>query len=436
MAPAAHSKFSASASARLLACPGSYAVAIALDDGKRRSSIFAAEGTLAHSLSEACLHSGVDPVSFLGDTRHADGYTFTVDEDMVEHVREFVDHVRGLELMGYAVMLETRVNPTHHWDGLPPLNVDMFGTADVIGYNPATKSLRVVDLKFGRGVVVEPKGNTQGLYYSAGAMDPIVLSELCRTNGVTYGGVNTLTITIIQPRAYHPAGPVRSFTYDAADVREWAREVLYPGVDKALSDNGQTLCAGKHCRFCPAASVCEALKNMALDTAKAAFLAAPATNLPASAPPSAIMPQITLSDEALGDLLNKIEIIGPWMDAVKQMALDRLTEGKSVDGWKLVPKRPVRKWADEDQAAMIATLDAALSGCGTDQITDVKLLTPAQVEKKLGKKVYEALVAPHVVKVSSGKNLAPELDPRSAASRQTAREAFGITGGTSGNAQP
>jgi len=406
---------------------------MAADDGSRRSSIFSAEGTLAHSLSEACLHTGIDPSAFLGETRTADGFSFTVDEDMVENVRAFVDHVRGLQTMGYVVMLETRVDPTNQWGGLTPLSVYLFGTADVLAYNTRTKSLRVVDLKFGRGVVVEPEGNTQGLYYGAGAMSETVLKALCKLNGVAFGGVDTVTITIIQPRAYHPKGPVRAHTYTAAEVRTWAREVLYPGVIKALSDNGQTLFAGSHCRFCPLSAVCVTLADMSLNTAKAAFLAAPAVNLPASAPPHALLPQITLSDDALGDLLNKIEIIGPWIKSVEALAQQRLDAGQTVPGWKLVPTRPTRKWAEEDQEALIAALDADLTKEGLDVATilTTKILTPAQAEKKLGKRAFDLIVSPHVVKVSSGKNLAPELDPRSAVARQSARDAFGITGGAS-----
>jgi hypothetical protein len=422
LAPNAHASFSASSSARLLACPGSYALALAADDGKRRSSIFAAEGTLAHSMSEACLHSNVDAVSFVGDKRTADGFEFTVDEDMAEGVQTYVDYVRGLQVMGYEVRLEVRVNPAGLWDGLAPLNTDLFGTSDVVAYNPTTKDLRIVDLKFGRGIAVEVENNSQLLYYAAGAM------------AAAGANAKSVTATIIQPRAHHPKGPIRSHTYTGEEVRKWARTTLYNGVDRALSDNGKTLCAGSHCRFCPVAASCKTLADLSFETARAAYLAAPADNLPASAPTHAGLPQITLSPEALGDLLNKIEIIGPWIDAVKAMAKERLeTTGAGVEGWKLVPTRPARKWADTDEDAQTAALQADLARAGEDpsKIVTTKLRTPAQVEKSLGKAAYAAHVAPHVVKLSGGVTLAPELDPRSAEARRSAQEAFGLIGGAS-----
>lgn len=433
MAPTAHSKFSASASSRLLACPGSYALALKLDEEQghvRRSSVYSAEGTLAHSLAEACLHTGIEPSEFVGEERKADGFTFEVDEEMADAVKVYVDYVRGLKVMGYSVMLEVRVSPSGLWEMLPALDVDLFGTSDVVAFNPSTRDLRIVDLKFGKGVAVEAKDNTQLLYYAAGAL------AYLRTLG---SWADTVTATIIQPRAHHPAGPIRWHDYPSKDVYDWARTTLYDGVKLALADGGKTLCAGKHCRFCPVQPHCEAAKSNAIETARAAFLAAPATNLPASAPTSAILPQVSLSDAALGDLLNRIEIIGPWIESVKRLAQERLEANVPVPGWKLVPKRPVRKYADADagpEAIIQSMLDAGVPGSVVAAIKKVDVLSPAQAEKGLGKRVYEDYVAPHVVRVSSGLTLAPDLDPRSALARRSAQEAFGLTAGASNTAQP
>lgn len=169
-------------------------------------------------------------------------------------------------------------------------------------------------------------------------------------------------------------------------------------------------------------------------TARAAFLAAPATNLPASAPAHAALPQVSISDEALGDLLNRIEIIGPWIESVKRLAQERLEANVPVPGWKLVPKRATRKWADADEGAdavLTAMLQAGVPPSVVQAVEKVDVLSPAQAEKKLGKRVYEDHVAPHVVKVSSGLTLAPEIDPRSVAARRTAQEAFGLPAGPS-----
>jgi Protein of unknown function (DUF2800) len=417
MAPSAHSAFSASASARLLACPAAYALALAVSDGKRRSSVYAAEGTLAHSLAEACLQTGVSPETFVGDARVADGFEFTVDEEMSDAVATYMGHVNTLKALGYSVALEVRVSPSDLWPDLPAPSppIDLFGTSDVVAYNPAIRDLQIVDLKYGEGIPVEATWNTQLLYYAAGALGAL------RAQGRI---VDTVTATIVQPRAFHPVGRVRSHTYTAAEVEAWAREVLYVGILLALDDNGATKQPGTHCRFCPASAQCPALRDLSLDTARQAFLAAPTQNLPASAPTHAALPDITLSNAALGDLLNKIELVTPWLEAVKRLGLERLEADVPVPGWKLVAKRASRQWVEADQTAMLETLDRA--GVDVDALVDVVLPSPAQVEKKLGAKRYKAEIAPHVALISSGKKIAPELGPQSAASRRTAQEAFGL----------
>lgn len=422
MSPTAHSTFSASSSARLLACPGSYKLALDVDDGTRKSSVYSAEGTLAHSIAEVCIHTGRNPHDFIGETRTADGFEFTIDDDFADAVKVYVDTLRGLMAMGYIMALETRVSPQVHWEGLPPLNVVLFGTSDCIAYNPATRELAIIDLKFGAGVPVEASGNTQFLYYGSGAAHPDVLGAICRDAGAAYSGVSNIRLIVVQPRAYHSEGPVRSASYTYDEVREWARTTLYYGVERALADNGQTLADGKHCRFCPVLPHCAKPRDTAFETARAAFLNAPLENIPAPDEPGAALPDVHLSDDKLGELLDKIEVIAPWLDAVKRLALDRAQANRAVPGWKLVPKRALRRWADDDPQ----DVERALSGMGLDpeDFTEVKLLSPAQVEKRIGKKAYEATVAAHVVKNSSGFTLAPEGDPRQRIKQRSGAEAF------------
>lgn len=421
MPPTTHSAFSASSSARLLACPGSYKLSMDVDDGTRKSSVYSAEGTLAHSVSEVCVFSGKDAADFIGDTKTADGFTYTIDEAFAEAVQTYVDVLNGLRAMGYVMALENRVSPQVHWEGLPALAVDLFGTADCIAYHPQTKQLVIADLKFGAGVPVEVEGNTQLLYYAAGSAHENVLAPLCAHAGVGFDGVQSIQLIVVQPRAYHRDGPVRRAAYTYDEVRDWARTALYSGVERALNDGGQTLADGKHCRFCPVLAHCQKPRDTAFNTARAAFLNAPLENIPAPNEPGAALPDVHLTDAQLGDLLDKIEVIAPWLDAVKRLALDRAQAQRDVPGWKLVPKRAMRRWVDEPDM-VLADLKAA--GVDVDKITETKLLTPAQAEKKLGKKEYEAAVAPYVVKNSSGTTLAPDGDPRQRVKQRSGAEAF------------
>lgn len=431
--PTLHSSFSASSSARLLACPGSYARGLAADDGTRRSTVYSAQGTLAHAVSEACIHTGLDPYSFVGQTRSADGFDFTIDEEFAEAVDLYVGYVRALRAMGYVVALERRVSPQVHWEGLDPLDVHLFGTSDCVAYHPPTRTLAIGDLKFGRGVAVNAVGNSQLRYYGSGAAHASVLEPMCRNEGVTYNGVDRVELTIIQPRAFHPDGPVRRDILSFADLRDWARTTLYDGVKTALDDNGQTLDAGDHCRFCPVLTACEKPEELSRAVAMAAF-STPAVNTPAAVPfdalldpdaPDADLPGVHISDAKLADLLDKIELLEPWMRALRALAQERMEAGTTVPGWKVVPKRALRRWAEDEDVEVLTAL--ARAGLHEDDYSTTKPLTPAQVERKVGRKTYEAAVAPHVVKRSSGNTIASDGDPRTRVrAARSGAEAFGI----------
>lgn len=441
MAPTGHSTFPASSSSRLIACPGSYELGLALSTGERHATIYSAEGTLAHSLSEASILTGADPAQALGRTFKTDGFEFTLDEDFVDAVQVYVGFVQGLIATGYLVALETRVSPTVHWTqgtALTPLPIDLFGTADCIAYHPVTDELLIGDLKFGKGVAVEVGGNDQLLYYGAGAMQPDVVNSILAYNNLTERKApswrpSRVRTVVIQPRAFHPEGPVRHADYTPDEVITWARERLYNGVRDAIRDQGKTLNAGKHCRFCPVLPYCPAHRQHMQDTARAAFAAMPPENIPldnllvssAAAAPVDALPQVMLSDALLGDLMDRIAILKPFINAVEAIAKERdaKTPG-AIPGWASVPTQPRRRWGDQDEAAQIAALHNA--GLAPGEYLETKLLSPAQVQKRTGKKKYDQLVKQFVGRSSSGTTLVPVADPRAQRQGRSAQEAFGF----------
>lgn len=446
MANTGHSVFPASASARLLACPGSLDLGIKADTGERRSTVFSAEGTLAHSISEAMIYSGSDPIDLLGRTFRADGFEFVLDEAFLENVSVYVDYVRGLQALGYIVALETRVSPSIHWTGMKPLGLDLFGTADCIAYHPGTGHLIIADLKFGRGIAVTVGGNPQLLYYSAGTLSTDFINFMLTSNGHPRVPANWLPkhieTVVIQPRAYHPDGPTRREVYTKDEVVNWSRDVLYQGVQTAINDNGATLKPGDHCRFCPALAHCPAAKSFSLDAAKLAFLDTPLENTPLDGVDTAgdiehqlqqhalaILPATHISDKDLGELLDKFTIMKPFMAAIEQLADSRLKATRDIPGWKIVPTKTRRVWAD-DIVQITATLEAA--GVDPALFVESKLLTPAQAERKMGKNRFATVAGagaaiPLIRQSNAGTTLAPEGDPRARiAAARTAQQAFGI----------
>lgn len=399
-------------------CPAAYGLTLALDTGVRHSTVYSAEGTLAHSIAEACLMSGHEVNNFIGRTMHSDGFNFKVDEHFADAVGVYVNFVRALRAMGYAIRLETQVSPTRLWPDKPPLPIDLFGTSDCRAIAPDLSRVVIPDLKFGRGEIVEAAENTQLKYYAAGSIEDDWPDDM---------GVD---LVIVQPRAYHEQGPIRVASYTVGEIRAWARDELYPAVERAVKDNGQTFAPSDGaCRWCPAKPHCKAQQQFANDTARMAFANAPldndpAADLSASSASRDALPTAHLSDAQLGQLVDRIHVVMPWMQSLLDLAEARLATGATVPGWKLVPKQARRAWARADEQDTIDELVAA--GVARDKIVSETLLSPAQVERNLGKDNFAALASSLITRNSSGHKLVPETDPRARLRGRTAREAFGF----------
>lgn len=393
----AHSPFGASSAKRLLACPPSYALTHRLG-APSKSSKYAAEGTLAHSLAEDFLKTGKVVALSVGETRNVDGHDVKIDEDMLEFVSVYTNYVEVLRTIGYEVWLERRVSPDWLWlPKAPP--VDLFGTADCVAFDADTKTLLVADLKYGRGVPVEARWNPQLLYYALGA-----IREISTLMGGAGPKIEHIKTTIIQPRAPHPDGPIRDFTYTLGQVVGWGREVLKPGVHTAVEELNKTYTYGDHCQFCPVRVQCPELQRLAGEKASTAFV------------------EEDMTDEELPELLKVADAIEIWMSSVRTYAHERMLDGHEVPGFKLVAKRAVRRWTAEDE------VEGLLTKFGVPAATthERSLKSPAQILKavKSNRELSDALNE-RVTAQSTGTTIAPVNDPRPAVeARRAAADVF------------
>ena len=67
--------------------------------------------------------------------------------------------------------------------------------------------------------------------------------------------------------------------------------------------------------------------------------------------------------DRLTEALASIELLEGWIKDAKDMAAELLAAGVEVPGWKLVPKRATRQWADEKKA-LTALAEAGCSEIG------------------------------------------------------------------------
>ncbi len=396
-----HAVLGASSASRWLACPGSIREIGALPGyAREQSSVYAKQGTAAHYLSERCLAERSDPKDYheLWISEHGvisseksrpdlPGDWFEVDSEMVESLDIYLGEVYShLERLGNAeLMIERTVYP------IPGREAEMFGTADVIILEPYGE-LIVIDLKYGKGVVVETEWNDQAMCYGLGALRAV-------------GGaadVSKVTLIIVQPRAPHADGPIRRWTLPAAELLEFSDE-LGAGAD-ATRDPNAPLMSGSHCRFCPAAFACEELKSKTFD----AMIVHVPDDLTEIEEPEA---HVRLPDPRdpidLGRAKAIADLAEFWVKEVNVMVQRALEHGITVPGFKLVRKTSKRKWKDETD---LERRLANKAGLGVDEIYTKKLKSPAQLEKnpKLGRK----WVARYCVKPEGGLTVAPDNDPR------------------------
>jgi hypothetical protein len=395
-----HSQWSASATARNIRCPGALALESLCD---QRESEAAAWGTACHEVAQACLDDQKDAAAFLDETKKVGDYEFEVDEEMVACAQEYIDYVRSRMREKSRLYVERRFS----LETLRP-PFDAGGTCDAIVHDAETRHLEVIDLKTGRGVVVEATNNPQLRTYAIGAM--LAHSDIA---------VSTIQVTVVQPRAQHRDGRIRSEMFTVADLIDWTAQLLvHMRRTRAAYDEFQTIAgnrvkfdewAAAHlrtgaCTFCPAQGICPVFRREAL---AAADRTVQAWFEDVSAPaPLAIPNQPALmSPEEIAHVLDGLEALEEWIRAVRSYALAAAQSGTKFSGWALYDKIGRRAWA-ADEKTVVKDLKTVVK-MTDDQIWVKKLASPAQVEKIIGAKRKKEIASMWRAPVT-GVNLARE----------------------------
>ena len=154
---------------------------------------------------------------------------------------------------------------------------------------------------------------------------------------------------------------------------------------------------GEHCRFCKAHPNCRAWKDKYGPLAGFDPYPEPAT----------------LSDEELGEWLQKLEGLAAYAKDLEEYAQQALLDGRSLPGWKLVQGRSTRKWTDQD---------AAFRQMEHDGIDEAMLYTRTPIsltaaEKMIGKKKFTETMSAFITRAPGAPKLAAASDPRPAYNR-------------------
>ena len=368
----AHSRIGASSMYRWAACPGSVRATKGLPN---TTSMYAAEGTVAHDIAANCLNLGINAGAFANETRECEGHQILVDAEMVDSVNEYTAYILGLKAQHEGA--ELRIE--HRFD-LSALYPGLFGTADAVLWLPDLATLVVADLKYGKGRAVEVDDNPQLNYYALGAL---------LTAGFPAKRVRKV---IAQPRCPHTKGPFREQEIDAIDMLDFRADLL--NYAKATEIPDAPLAAGDHCDFCPAAGICPELNKRTMSAAQAQFAVVPAAGTAVYDP------------AMLAKALDNVPFVEAWLKNVREFAYREAEAGRCPPGWKLVAKRARRHWKDEAQV-IEALQDMGVTDDVLYEPRDLK--SPAQIEAS---GVSKKFVAMFTNSISSGHTLAPEGDER------------------------
>lgn len=350
-----HAFLAPSSAARWVACPGSAAMEAAYPEQGDRPE--AAEGTAAHWVMEMMLTGHAVPLG----TFAPNGVSITAEIwESAQVIYDDITETLGANWPALVVIERLvripRVHAQHN-----------YGTPDVRAWvdRPAEgrKTLYVWDFKHGHSYV-DAFENWQLIDYAAG-----LLSEANDFNGAA--GLPAFSEThidivfrVVQPRAYHPDGPVREWRTTADALRSYVFR-LSMAAEEATGDSPPCKPVAAACENCTARHACTALQTAAyrgMDIAKRAQAA--------ELSPAALGLELRLLTEAAALIEARKSGLEEQVDAI-------ITSGKSVPHWTKTRGTAREVWA-KDAAEVIALGD--MMGLDLRKPTDA--VTPTQAKAK------------------------------------------------------
>lgn len=372
--PDTHARCSPSALHRIINCPPSLVLGEQFQD---EESQYAAEGTAGHAMAEHLIKKHLK----LRTKRPVSDY---FSDDLMEAVEEYVSFVIGeiedakRECAQPVFAVEQRVDVSSYV-------ADCFGTADMV--ITTDKVVHIIDLKLGRGVVVDATRNEQLMTYGLGVLE---MAEMLYD-------VETVRLTIFQPRVSNYS----TWDITPTDLKKWGEEVLKPRGAMALMGAGE-FHAGNWCRFCKARNQCRARAEEFLKLAQMEF------RQPA-----------LLTDDEIAEILKVSDELSKWASDIYTFAQDQaIIHGKQWKGYKLVEGRSNRKYSSD------AEVEEAAKSAGYTDIYKKSLIGVTEMERLMGKSEFARIIGPLVYKPAGKITLVPESDKRTAITKTTAAADF------------
>jgi hypothetical protein len=400
-----HVKYAASKAELRALCPGSVRASACVPS--LPSGPAALKGTKAHKVLETAVDNGYSaylawvllhknsPIDIDGELST---YEKKPDDDIVEAVQFAIDYINekittGVVCSEIKTKFPSSAAPDQVW-----------GTTDVRGYEPTTKTLHVMDYKNGVGYV-DAFENRQALQYAVS----VYTSEWALDFDI-----ECVEITIIQPNSLNEADKVRSWRITPAELFSWMLR-LEEEIEACEAPDAP-LVAGDHCRkyYCQARVTCQALEHRALAIAGDQFKQAQHIQ-------TINLPEVkTLDPFRLSMILKGRKLVEDWFEEVAKHAHELSRLGTIVPGFKVVEAQARRAWHGDE--LNLALQLQALTGLSEEDIRPRSLITITAAEKLVRKAAKNKGAEPKdlvdkmaflTLKQSSGNtSLVPEEDKR------------------------
>lgn len=368
------------------------------------SNAYSDEGTDYHELAAICIDENKDATEFIGKqlplgTIVTEENANFLQEGYINYLRQYATD-RSLAVEQTVPLTWYTQNPQDE------------GTSDavIIGTD---RELIIGDLKFGRGVEVDPENNRQCMIYALSVIKAQQLEE----------EYDTVRIVIFQPRTGDGkpkewVTSMESLLAFGEEVKKVASKILYAekkGIELPLVPSE------KACRFCKAKATCPALKTFVDERMSEGFENVEAATL------SGIGDQSLSRAEILGRAMDGINLVEIYMKGVQSAVEIELLAGKPVIGvdgpYKLVQgKKGNRKWSDPDEAEELLKSFRLKQ----EEMYDLTLISPTSAEKLLKKDAPRRWVKCEklITQSEGGKHVANAKDPRPALSVEKPEEGF------------
>lgn len=375
----AHARIGPSSLARVIRCPGSVR---ATDGLPRRSSIYAAAGTVLHDIAADCLEFGFEPEHFFGRKMSADGFDFVIglgDQELDPTC--MIPALDWLREQPGIIFIEHRVS-------LEPYMPGQFGTLDIGIYDPATGLVTIFDWKFGEGELVVTKHNEQLQAYGVGFIVN-VLSPLGHKP-------TKVRIIIEQPRARGGARYYEPWELRVEELLAFGF-VMETAYTEAHRRDADIIAGEKQCRWCALTPQnggpgCAANEEYLLDIVGQKF--DDIDDAIALEERPTLKSSSLLTPKRRAFIVKNAKMFTRWLAAVHEESLAAARGGATDPGLKLVAgDKGDRKWVepppaedvevDEDDLLGAPTVEELLIQALADEAFNKKLKSPAQAEKLL-----------------------------------------------------